>query len=331
MSEFRYRAFEKICKMTQIELKKYLANTYNMISGDGYLYKEGTFPVLLTAHMDTVHKVQCRKVRYKKDKDQTILSSPVGIGGDDRCGIFMALKIAQEIDCSILFCEDEEVGSIGADKFVKTDLCESLKGKFRYIIELDRANSKDAVFYEDDNDEFHEFVTKEFWKETWGSWSDICTLSPALEISSVNFSCGYYKAHTTNEYVVFEEMEKSIEEVIKLLNRTDKEKTFEFKRKVIQRGAFSGLYNWYGYDDYWDSSLYSSLKTYTNRKKTNNDIVTTNDTEIIDEIVNLEVVLNDETCPYLNSQGYTLDEAWKNLFMDNDWLCFADIIDWYTY
>lgn len=316
------KEFEKLCRLDKKRLKNYLIERLNMQHGDGWCYREGTFPVLLTAHMDTVHKKQCKRITYfRNTAGQVVTTSPEGIGGDDRCGIYMALKILEKVDCSVLFCEDEEVGSIGAGKFVKTDLCESLKGKFKYIIELDRANDHDAVFYEDDNKDFHEFVTKEFWKETWGSWSDICKLSPALEISSVNLSCGYYKAHTTSEFVVLDEMEKSIEETIKLLNRTDvNAEPFKFIKQVYKYvGAYSNRNSrLWDYEDY-----YGSYYRYGyNSKKIENNELEDDDDEMI-----LEVMLT--TGEELMITGKTTDECWKNFFFENTTICAEDICDYW--
>ena len=55
------KTFQKICKMNQPALKKYLTarliQTHKqVIDRDGYLYAQGTFPVLLVAHLDTVHQ-----------------------------------------------------------------------------------------------------------------------------------------------------------------------------------------------------------------------------------------------------------------------------------
>lgn len=338
----RNKLFEKICCKTQPELKKWLKNRLEIltkseiISGDGYLFYEGTFPVLLTAHMDTVHRQQVKRVMYSTNKaGNTVASSPVGIGGDDRCGVYMILKILEQIDCSVIFCEDEEIGSVGARKFVKTDLCKRLKDekKFKYIIELDRMDADDAVFYEDDNKEFHNFVTEKFWKESYGSWSDICELSPALKISSVNLSCGYYHQHTTLETVVLEEMETAIKETISLLMRTDLDaEPFEYIECTYgYRGAFSGIYSggrssylWDYYDD--DYSFVSN--SYTSKSATVTELTTKKTPTISDEFY-LEAITSDGN--YYSAVGETEDEAWKNLFMNNPTLCFCEIVDWYTY
>ena len=321
------KLFNKLCTMPQRGLKEYLIKRLNMQSGDGYCFKQGTFPVLLTAHMDTVHKKQVSNIKYYTDKvsGKIIATSSVGIGGDDRCGIYMALKILDKVNCSVLFCEDEEIGSVGAKKFVATELCKSLKGKFKYIIELDRANSNDAVFYDDDNKEFHEFVTKEFFREDWGTWSDICTLSPALEISSVNLSCGYYRQHTVNEYVVMEEMYRSIEETIKLLKRTDLEKEPYKFVEVKYYPTYSGLYGYGRGRSYWDddyeSDYYRGWLTNTKKEKSTQ--------KVEEECVGLEVMLlgnkGEET---VRSYGHSESEAWYNFFINNPDVCYNDIIDY---
>ena len=350
----RNKLFEKICKMGQDKLKKWLVNRLEKIDpekvvcGDGYVYYEGAFPVLLTAHMDTVHKVQCKNIKYMSlSSGKTSVYDKNGIGGDDRCGVYMTLKLLERIDCSVLFCEDEEVGSIGAGKFVETPLCESIMGKNKYIVELDRMNDRDAVFYYDDNEEFHKFITEEFWKEAHGTWSDICELSPALEISSVNLSCGYYKQHTTMEYVILEEMETAIEEVYKLLLRTDiNAEPFKYVEKKYQGSSY---YDWYsagyGYYDKYDNYGYS----YNGKARTSYDLF--DDNEDLWKPQNTKIVTveppKEETIPakkcleVLTANGEildmefnedeTLDGMWREFFFTYTYVCVDEIIDYYLF
>lgn len=239
--------FQYICKMSQKDLKKFIANDLKythdkIIVEDGFVYAQGTFPVLLVAHLDTVHKQAPTKFVYDTKKDA--LSSPQGIGGDDRCGVYMIHEIVKKFNCSVLFCEDEEIGAIGADKFTKSELSKNLE--FNYIIELDRKGNNDAVFYDCDNEDFEKFITKDFYKTSWGSFSDISIVAPYLGCAAVNLSCGYYNAHTTSEYVVLSEMKKSIQEVCKILERTTENDKFEYIE-----AAYSGGYDWsyYSYDE----------------------------------------------------------------------------------
>ena len=221
--------FRKLCKMSQRDLKKFLADALKsthskVISADGYVYAKGTLPVLLVAHLDTVHEHLPTTIFY--DKKSNSLSSPQGIGGDDRCGVYMILEVIKKYNCSVLFCEDEESGGVGATKFTDSKLAKGLE--FNYMIEFDRQGRNDAVFYHCDNEEFEKFITKDYFKTAWGTFSDISILAPYFGCAAVNLSCGYYKPHTKNEYVVLSEMDESIYAACRILERTTENDKFEY-------------------------------------------------------------------------------------------------------
>lgn len=254
-----YRMFKEICQMPQMRLKEYLTNklkeTYRDVTvGDGFVYAQGKFPVLLVAHLDTVHKELPKMFCY--DPMTKSLSSPEGIGADDRCGVYMILEVIKRYNCSVLFCEDEEIGGIGAEKFVKTKFASALK--FNYIIEFDRKGHNDAVFYNCDNSKFEEFITDKYYKTAFGSFSDISIIAPVLKCAAVNLSCGYYNAHTTSEYVIMPEMETSINAACKILEKTTEDDKFEYIE-----ATYGGLYDdWYGslYED--DDEIYYLIEYY---------------------------------------------------------------------
>ena len=198
--------FETILRLPQMELKKTLkaelkSRGYPVTDKQGFLYAEGTIPVLLVAHMDTVHRQPVEQICYSEDG--AVAMSPQGIGGDDRCGAWMILQILCTAKCHVLFCEDEEIGCVGAKKFTRG----SLRPQVNYIVELDRRGSNDAVFYRCDNPEFEDFVTSFGFETAGGSCSDISYIAPYLETAAVNISCGYYCEHQRYEYIRLEEME----------------------------------------------------------------------------------------------------------------------------
>ena len=243
--------FIKVCKMTQADLKKYTKNTllkmgYPKVTvADGFVYAQGELPILLVAHLDTVHKELPKIIHY--DKIKQILSSPEGIGGDDRCGVYMIFEIVKHYKCSVLFCEDEEIGAKGAEKFTRSKVSKGLE--FNYIMEFDRKGSNDAVFYDCCNDEFENFITKKFFKTAYGSFSDISVIAPELGCAAVNLSCGYYNAHTKDEYVVWSEMQKSILAACDIISSTTDEDIFEY----VDGMYYGDRYDWnygYGGDEY---------------------------------------------------------------------------------
>lgn len=251
------KEFEKICRMSQKSLKNHVKQTLkkthdDVTVADGYVYAQGKFPVLLVAHMDTVHKKLPNMIVY--DQTQDIVSSPNGIGGDDRCGVYMIFEILKLFNCSVLFTEDEEMGGIGAGKFANSDLASELH--FNYILEFDRANANDAVFYSCGNDEFEAFITQDFYKTNYGTYSDICDVAPALGCAAVNLSCGYYKPHTTDEYVVLSEMENSVRAACDILARTNADDKFDY---VEAEDTYDNwyYYNYKGYSNYsYDAQKY---------------------------------------------------------------------------
>lgn len=257
-------SFTEICQMSQTALKFYVANrlkeTYEDVTvGDGFVYAQGKYPVLLVAHLDTVHETEPVIIYYDENKDA--LFSPTGIGGDDRCGVYMIFEVLKKFNCSVLFCEDEEEGTVGAKKFIKTDLAKELK--FNYMIEFDRKGSNDAVFYDCANEDFEKFITKEFYETSWGSFSDISVLAPFIGCAAVNLSCGYYNAHTKTEYVVISEMAESIEAACKILERTTEEDKFEYIESPYSYSGWNSE-SWKKYFDakYGNGSYYSGCGYY---------------------------------------------------------------------
>lgn len=297
------KKFTDICRMTQKEVKAYMveyltSRDYTVESHDGFLYAKGDVPVLLVAHMDTVHTQLPTKIINIDGK----ISSPQGIGGDDRCGIFIIMNIVKNLRCSVVLCEDEEVGGVGATKFAKSPFINQLD--VNYMIEFDRANANDAVFYSCDNEEFTNFVT-DFtgFQVAHGSFSDISVLAPASKIAAVNLSCGYYKAHATDEYVVYDEMMNTIE-VAQTLIEVECDK-FEYVPK-----KFNPLW---GYDY---STSYKSVPRLSASK---------------DLDIELEVVYireDEEDIGY--GKGRTKAEAWLNFFENYDDVCYGQIVD-YSY
>lgn len=247
MNKLKNKEFEKILKMKQVDLKSYLESQlesagYDPVSKDGFLFAKGSYPVLLVAHMDTVHKECVAKINY----NGTIMSSPQGIGGDDRCGVFAILQLIKDYHCSVLFTEDEEIGCVGAEKFVQS----GINIEINYIIEIDRRGTNDCVFYSCENPKFNEFIESTgYFKTQWGSLSDISIIAPALGVAAVNLSSGYFNEHTLMETINMESLLTIIEEIKKIL-ALPCENPFEYIE--CDYGVSRGIWNGYWYDDNYD-------------------------------------------------------------------------------
>ena len=303
------KGFTDICRMTQPEVKEYMkkylkSKFYDVICEDGFLYAKGDVPVLLVAHMDTVHKEKCGEIMQLGGR----ISSPQGIGGDDRCGIFIIANIVKELHCSVLLCEDEEIGGVGARKFAQTDYIKNLG--VNYMIEFDRKGNNDAVFYHCDNQDFINFVLDSTgFKEANGTYSDISTLMEPSKLCAVNLSSGYYNAHTKNEYVVYDEMFDTIA-AAKGLIKEECTEPFKYVKKEYK---------------------YTPTKTYNTPVQTS----MFDKKNIIDRIADdthleLEVVYigygDVEKVAY--GMGETKAECWLDVMTQNPWLCLARVVDY---
>ena len=215
-TQFSVLNFEQIFQLSQKRLKRELkaeliASGYTVQKQKGFLYAAGTLPVLLVAHLDTVHYDPPETICYSTDG--TVMMSPQGIGGDDRAGVYMILRLIQDLHCHVLFCEAEEIGGHGAKAFVQSGIVP----KVNYIVEFDRMGSNDAVYYNCKNEQFEQHICSFGFQTAFGSFSDISILAPKLDLAAVNLSTGYYNAHRVNEFVRLDEVEKLIGRVKTLL------------------------------------------------------------------------------------------------------------------
>lgn len=217
------KTLEDFLKPTQKELFAALSSMYKghtVICKSKYILVRGEAPIMLLAHLDTVHKSPVRQIC--KSQDGSILMSPQGIGGDDRCGVY-ALVTAYEkskVKPWLLFTCDEETGGVGAYKF--SDM--HSKGKLpkeldnlKILVEIDRKGKNDAVYYDCDNSDFETYITSKGFKTEWGSFSDISVVAPELEVAAVNLSSGYYNAHTQHEYINKKQLNTIVRKVIEIV------------------------------------------------------------------------------------------------------------------
>ena len=257
--------FKALCKLTEdellyglnVELEKIGCN--DVIVTKDYILSHGNIPVMLFAHLDTVH----REIVSEIVDDGYTISSPQGIGGDDRCGVFMVLNVVKKLQKFgmrpyVCFTTEEEVGGIGVSRFIKDYPVNEFDVKF--LIEFDRANANDMVFYDCINKDWIDYVgEKTGLKEAFGSYTDICDVMSAWQVVGVNISCGYYKAHTLAEYVDFYEMWRNINKVVDWLKDEKFETRFEYIEDMKNYGYLFGYKN---YEDYVYENGYNEYDIY---------------------------------------------------------------------
>ena len=215
-----------------------------MIVAEGaYIIAEGTCPICLVAHVDTVFKnkpgseLETKEILY--DRVAKVLWSPAGLGADDRAGIYAILQLLNQTDSRphIIITDKEELGGLGASQLIK-DFPECPFNKTKFIIELDREGENDCVFYMCGNEAFSFFIEEYGFHEEIGSFTDISIIAPQWGVAAVNLSVGYKDEHSYLERLYMENLETTIEKVSNILLDSSDAAFFEY---VPIKGEFCCL------------------------------------------------------------------------------------------
>lgn len=236
----------EILGKTEQELREYtikalksLGYEKDIIETNDYVFAKGNIPVLLVAHLDTVHR-ELPEIVY--DRMKGILWSPQGIGGDDRCGVYAILKICRRFKPYVLFTTQEEVGGVGARIFTE-EIDRGILEPINFAIEIDRRGRGQAVFYDCGNKEFQEMITSFGFKKEWGSFSDISVLSPKYDFASVNLSAGYYNEHQKVEFIVMNDLYYTIGKVEKILASENVNKKYNYQEVLYINNYYTYKFN----------------------------------------------------------------------------------------
>ena len=175
-----------------------------------------TYPCVVS-HTDEVHPKRSKGYEVVNFRDAIILGYDthkkhfVGIGADDKNGIWICLKCLEEyeyIKCAFFMGEEE--GCIGSNRanMAFFDDC-------RYVLQCDRKGNNDFITsisgVELCSDDFIKDINLpgHGYKINQGMQTDVAVLKQrGLDVSCVNISCGYYNPHTNEEYTKITDLNK---------------------------------------------------------------------------------------------------------------------------
>lgn len=136
------------------------------------------------------------------------------IGGDDKCGIAMALQIAMDnpdMPLKLFFSVGEEIGCVGVRHAVKHH--RSFFEDVLYSVTIDRRGSRDLCISSSSGrngrNSFMRQLSDAYWAVNIipnyvdGSSADVVCIREVV-YDCVNISCGYEDPHTCNETVVID-------------------------------------------------------------------------------------------------------------------------------
>ena len=194
----------------------------------------GEYYPCVVSHIDTVH--HHHKELIEKNERLVILEKEdkltayhpdsgeqTGIGGDDKCGVFVCLSMLEHFDIlKAAFFVEEEIGMKGS-KEADTEFFSDVG----YAIQFDAPSanwitevcSGVKIF----DEEFKENITQTlneggYTKFSVDPFTDVNQLAQKFDFNCLNLGCGYYRQHSNVEYVIIEEVEKSLKMGIKLVD-----------------------------------------------------------------------------------------------------------------
>jgi len=188
------------------------------------------FPCVV-AHTDTVHNLDSinivemelpneqgeLKLGLKAFND---LNFPTGIGGDDKCGVYICLEILKQLpNVKAAFFVAEETGCHGSKNADK-----NFFSNVGYVLQFDAPGNsmvseycmgtklfdKESEFFEKCDKVLTEGFNKRNKYESH-PYTDVYALKNQFDFSCINFATGYYNYHSKNEYVIIEDVFNSLE------------------------------------------------------------------------------------------------------------------------
>lgn len=245
---------------------------------DGNVYgvkgEADVYPCIV-AHTDTVHRIIPDDNFHVMEAEGIIFGwnsaakDYAGIGGDDKVGVYIALALMHELPaCKAVFFRDEEIGCQGARR-AKMEFFKDCA----FALEADRRGDEDVVVRASGtdltSDAFNVAIFPSMSKfdrrfSRAGLMTDVQELKEiGLNICAINASCGYYRPHSDEEYVVVREVMKT--------KRFFKDICVKLGHKrwlhtAPTRQWVTAGYRGYGWSDWSDDDDYAG---YTVREVTN--------------------------------------------------------------
>ncbi|MDR2790677.1 MAG: hypothetical protein LBB59_06860 [Campylobacteraceae bacterium] len=161
---------------------------------------------MLCVHLDTINEhrdmfLSAEDIEERGDKLSLSSDTAACLGGDDRCGLTIALNLIETKKYHFGFFLDEEIGRIGSQE---CDLSSAIE-RITCFIGLDRKNSTlgkpEFASYNYDNDKLAEKLSV-YWKNLEsGSSTDCKILAEKYGLACYNLSVGYRYEHSRDEYI----------------------------------------------------------------------------------------------------------------------------------
>ena len=176
--------------------------------------KEPNHYPLICSHYDTVRHTPLSGYNIKED----IVTSVEGaLGGDDRCGVAIALSLMQAgIPANYAFFDEEERGAGGSGDFlIETPW---IAKESSCYIGLDRRGHEDAAVYNYRSNKLLDIVGIYGFKEVSGTMTDVSVIEEDFPKATVNLSVGFNHEHTSNETIRIDVVMNTLQAMEKIVD-----------------------------------------------------------------------------------------------------------------
>ena len=194
-----------------------------------------------------------------------------GIGGDDKCGVFICLEMFKKFDkLKGAFFVEEEIGMLGSKKSDDNFFVD-----VGYAIQFDAPSANwitevcsgvrlfDKDFKDTIKPHLNECGYTQFSNDPF---TDVNQLATKYDFCCLNLGCGYYRQHTNNEYVIVDEVFSSLKTGGKLIKKLGLKKYYHNKEKYVEllneRVNHNQVIYFDDFEDYDDCSDYDVLEGY---------------------------------------------------------------------
>ena len=255
---------------------KYYTDDMNNVYATKGILDEGEFYPMFIAHTDTVHSLVDKIIVQEESltkphtfghtydneeflslKGYTEDGKPTGIGGDDKCGVFIALELLNDLPkVKIGLFVSEETGCHGSSKCDTNFLTD-----VGYAVQFDAPGNhlitvicSGTRLYEKDGDFIN--VALPLFNKVMGitadpqshPYTDVSQIKRKGDFSCINFSCGYYNMHTEQEFVVVDDVERAITFANRLVDELGNSK-FIYNYQKPDWSTTTPLFDVQDYDD----------------------------------------------------------------------------------
>jgi len=270
------KMIEFICKtIDNIDGVSYYKDDMDNIYATKGELSEGEFFPMFIAHTDTVHDLVDEIVieeewlekpqtfgrtfteeLYLSLKGYTPQGVPTGIGGDDKCGVFLALELLRVLDrVKVGLFVSEETGCHGSR------VCDiNFLSDVGYGIQFDAPGNhlitevcSGVRLYEKEGEFINRIIP--IFEKNMGvtpyqqshPYTDVSQIKQKGDFSCINLSCGYYNMHTSNEFVVLKDIDDVMNMALDIVEDLGHKKYYYDIRQNENQDTF--------YTDYYNDEL----------------------------------------------------------------------------